>query len=242
MPENWTFYFDEASSNPGKQGLALLTKEEVTRLPSSKGGSHVLVSHKSFEVAGRIYPHDFAPFDATPFYRAIGISDGTISTPTRKEMAEALNHEDWVLFCSNDENEPLWLGKVLNRNDWNAKPTWTNKSTSNKSVPGTVVGKNEVALNVIWYEQTQVGSCLEYHVSREYPCAFPQNFKYLVHSKFHMQKVQGKTIRGPKPGIFDGPDLSKLPNREMDWYLKEYPLVWRMDQGVYDQVLRRCGL
>ncbi len=78
-----------------------------------------------------------------------------------------LNVGDWVLNDSNDEDEPLWLGRVMPNPDWKNDGVFKNTTHGAKKFDNDIIiNRNDIALYIMWYKKIDVSSdALEYHVS-----------------------------------------------------------------------------
>ena len=171
----------------------------------------------------------------------------------RNEVASKLSVGDWVLFDSEDETEPIWLGRVISNPEWKGQGVLQNTTTrTRKYARNTVeVQKNEVALFVMWYEKIDVNSdACDYHVSRTITTPQIQSNRYLIHSGFDMHRVIGSSNPVPRSrprsaratrSIYDCP-LQNLQTSVENWHDREYGIVWKMDDSVRSTALSRCDI
>jgi len=159
-------------------------------------------------------------------------------------VASALTVGDWVVFdACDDELEPVWLGRVMSNPKWDGQGIKRNNTSRMMSYDnGVKVGKGEVGVFVIWYEQINVMSDdHEYWVSRTETQPIVQHNKYLIPLRFEMHQMLGEKNSVPKLRTSTRSDASRsyLNNtkRIEDWHDKEYGVVWKMDNE-----LRRTAL
>ena len=73
----------------------------------------------------------------------------------RNEQATQLIVGNWVIFqgTKDESDEPIWLGRVMLNTEWGGQGVCKNDTTTQKKHPlGITVGRNEVAVFVVWYE------------------------------------------------------------------------------------------
>ena len=89
----------------------------------------------------------------------------------RNNCAAKLSVGDWYFFAvvNQTEDNQVWLGRIMSNPAWGGQGVRQNTtrgihSYSNKTVK---IGRNEVALNIMWYEAIGVGSeSIEYQSER----------------------------------------------------------------------------
>ncbi len=116
-----------------------------------------------------------------------------ISRKDRNESASKLSVGDWVIFDSGEEDDPIWLGRVMSHPDWGGQGVQQNVTRRIQSYPsGAKIGRNEVAMNIIWYEKMDISlDALDYQVSRSFTSPIVQNNKYFIPITVNMHRVLG---------------------------------------------------
>ena len=180
-------------------------------------------------------------------------------------MSLELTIGSWVCLDSNEEEQPIWLGRVMSNPDWNGegiKHNTTNRTVKYSSDYGEdiEIGPGEVAVYIIWYERIDVSSdSYDYHISRDITVPEVQSNYYLVHGGFDMHcTTKGIGSNGnPVPkersatrnrnrnraatlGDYAVPRQNHQKTFD-DWHTVEYGLVWKMDDAVRELALSRIG-
>ena len=116
----------------------------------------------------------------------------------RNELAAELQHGDWVVYDSNDPEQPIWIGRVMSKLEWENMCVWKNNRNGQQTIDGGVqLHRGEYAINVQWYTQKEIGS-LEYHIDRENPRPIVQSNRYLILAGFKMHQIIGSSNRVPR--------------------------------------------
>ena len=171
-----------------------------------------------------------------------------VLTRDQNEMASKLTVGDFVVFDkSDDEVEPIWLGRIMSNPEWQEQGTYTNNSRQNPSFRGDKVGRGEVDLYVMWYEKINVMSDkLEYWVSRSETEPTVQNNRYLipVEVKLHQMLRQPNVVPKLRTSTRGDIEQSEINNqrRIKDWHNKELEIVWNMDSELRRLALSSCDL
>ena len=158
-----------------------------------------------------------------------------VSTSDRNEIASSLTPGEFILFdTSDDELEPIWLGRIMSNPEWQGQGVRKNNSRRIMSYDGVKVGKGEVGMYVMWYEKINVVSdSLEYWVSRSETKPILQNNRYLIPMEVKMHQMLGETNIVPKLRTSTRGDMGRSSTnnerRVEDWHDKEFPIVWKMD-------------
>ena len=159
-------------------------------------------------------------------------------------MASKLTVGAWVLFdTSDDDLEPIWLGRVMSNPKWDGQGVFQNKTSRIVSYSsGVKIGKGEVAIFVMWYEKINVMSDThDYWVSRTETKPIVQNNKYFIPLVVDMHRMLGDNNIVPKLRNSSRNDNSRANENNIrrveDWHDKEYGIVWKMDDN-----LRRSAL
>ncbi|KAL7549077.1 hypothetical protein ACHAWF_012345 [Thalassiosira exigua] len=159
----------------------------------------------------------------------------------RNERSMQLCVNDWVIFDSEDEGQPLWLGRVMSNPEWGGQGVYRNSSNRIKNYEGVQIGKNEVAIFVMWYDKIDLASSIQdYYVSRTITKAIVQNNRYFVYGGFEMHRLLGDS--NPAPKFRSGARVNDIDKRSDEWHDREYGLVWRMDERVRSEALSRCSV
>ncbi|KAL7550152.1 hypothetical protein ACHAWF_013398 [Thalassiosira exigua] len=147
----------------------------------------------------------------------------------RNEQSMQLCVNDWVIFESEDEEQHIWLGRVMSNPDWGGQGAYRNSSNRIKNYEGVSIGKNEVAIFVMWYDKIDLASSTQdYYVSRTITKAIVQNNRYFVYGGFEMHRLLGDS--NPAPKFRSGARVNDIDKRSDEWHDREYGLVWRMDE------------
>ena len=119
-----------------------------------------------------------------------------VITRDRNTMASELAVGDFVVFdTSDDEVEPIWIGRIMSNPEWQGQGIHKNNSRRQASFGGVQVGRGEVALYVMWYEKINVMSgTLEYWVSRTDTEPIVQNSRYLIPIDITLHQMLGQSI------------------------------------------------
>ena len=172
-------------------------------------------------------------------------------TSTRDENSMKLTVGDWVLIDGDDEDEPIWLGRVLSNPDWGGQGVFKNETNRSKRYGnGVSINRNQIGIYIMWYEKIDLNSDeLDYHISRTITKPAVQSNEYMIYSGFEMHRVVGDSNPVPRrrntntarQGQYDRirQDIHKTFN---DWHDKEFGLVWKMDSDVRSKALARCGM
>jgi len=131
-------------------------------------------------------------------------------------MASKLKPNQWVLFKSEDDDQPIWLGRTVSRKGWKHECIWHNKSGRHKTFDQTFVGRGQYAINVQWYTQQKIG-VLEYVKEVTVPVTI-QNNKDLILVGFEDSMTQ------------KAQSTSKSKNK-VD--------IWTMDKALYSQAMSK---
>ena len=156
----------------------------------------------------------------------------------RNTVAKELTVGDWVLFdASDDEVEPLWLGRVMSNAEWEGQGVEHNNTSRMRTYGDVKVGKGEVGVFVMWYEKINVmDDKLEYWVSRTETKPIVQNNKYHIPITFELHWMLGEKNVVPKlrSSTRSETKRSSMNNarRIDDWHDKEFDVVWKMDEDL----------
>ena len=155
---------------------------------------------------------------------------------SKNDKAKALNIGEWIHFDSKQEDEPIWLGRVMSNPEWGGMCILVNDTTRRRTYDNEVeIGINEVAICAQWYEKIDVNSReLIYRVSRTINEPQVQSNYYLVNSGFVMHEMNGRVNQVPR--------LRSVANNRNDWHRKECRFNWTMDNQVRQDALTKCGV
>jgi hypothetical protein len=171
-----------------------------------------------------------------------------VITRDRNTMASELAVGDFVVFdTSDDEVEPIWIGRIMSNPEWQGQGIYKNNSRRQASFGGVQVGRGEVALYVMWYEKINVMSdTLEYWVSRTETEPIVQNNRYLIPIDVTLHQMLGQSNVVPKLRTSTRGDgtQSAINNqrRVNEWHNRELEIIWNMDSEVRRLVLASCDL
>ena len=114
-------------------------------------------------------------------------------TRSRDESTMVLTVGDWVLIDGDDEDEPIWLGRVMLNPDWGGQGVWKNEtSRAKKCDNGAVIQRSQHGIYIMWYERIDIDSDeLNYHVSRTITAPAVQRNEYTICTGFEMHRVVG---------------------------------------------------
>ncbi len=159
----------------------------------------------------------------------------------RNESSMELTVGDWIVIDSDDEGEPLWLGRIMSNSDWGGQGVYKNTTTRIKTYDNvTVLHWNDVGIYVMWYEKIDLSSDdLDYHVSRTITKPTVQNNEYVVCSGFQMHRVVGSSNPVPRRQKAIGRSNERNYN---DWHDREFGVVWKMDDKIRSRALSKCGM
>ena len=89
----------------------------------------------------------------------------------RNESSMELTVGDWIVIDSDDEGEPLWLGRIMSNSDWGGQGVCKNTTMRIKTYyNGTVLQQNDVGMYVMWYEKIDlISDDLDYHYQEQSP-------------------------------------------------------------------------
>lgn len=79
----------------------------------------------------------------------------------RNEQAIQLAAGNWVIFqgTKDESNESIWLGQVMSNTKWGGQGVCKNEiRILRKRSSGIKMGRNEVAIFVMWYEKIDINS------------------------------------------------------------------------------------
>ena len=149
---------------------------------------------------------------------------------SRNEQAITLTIGDWVLFDSRAEGEPIWLGRVLSNPAWEGMGCLHNTTRRVQTHDnGVVIGANEVALFIQWYEKIDLnGRELHYRVSRSITEPQVQSNYYLVQTNFGMTEINSRVNIVPRL-------RSTATRNRSAWHTKEMRCVcgkWTVQLGI----------
>ena len=167
-------------------------------------------------------------------------------TKDRNNMAQDLTVGDFVLFNqSEDEVEPIWLGRIMSNPKWKGQGVYKNKSNRNINFGGTRVSRGEVALYVMWYEKIDVmADRLQYCVSRSEPEPIVQNNCYLIPIEVKLHQMLGTTNVVPRLRSSNRGDNERsainYQRRIGEWHDKELEIIWNMDSELNRLALSLC--
>ena len=154
-------------------------------------------------------------------------------------MATKLTVGDFVLFdASDDEVEPIWLGRIMSNPEWQGHGQFENETTRNMTFGNVELGRGEVGLYVMWYEKIDVMSeKLEYWVSRSEEKPIVQNNRYLIPIEVKMHQMLGQVNVVPKLRTSTRGDVNKRAvansqQRTRNWHAKEFDIIWKMDSEL----------
>ena len=121
-------------------------------------------------------------------------------TKSRDEVSMSLNVGDWVLNDSNDEDKPIWLGRVIPNPQWNNDGILKNTTRRTMRFDNEVsISRNEIAMYIMWYEKIDINTdSLEYHVSRTITTPTVQSNEYMILQGFEMHQITGRNNPVPK--------------------------------------------
>ena len=171
-------------------------------------------------------------------------------TKTRDEISMTLTPGDWVANDSNQDDERIWLGKIMANPEWNGKGVYKNETRSAiRYDSGVVIPPGNIAMYIMWYEKIDILSDdLDYHISRNEVEPMVQSNEYMVLQGFDMHRVAGRSNPVPRPRSVTGQRgfysrvLQNYQTTFEQWHNKEYGAVWKMDHKTRREALARCGM
>merc|ERR1712183_1065790 len=107
-------------------------------------------------------------------------------------------------------------------------------TNGNKVYDDLIIGKNGVAINIVWYDRKEADSELLYQISQDYPKPVIQRHDCLLLVKFTMTQVGGSDA-----GIIREQRSTNTEYRYMEWYRAESMRVWKMGEDVYGNALSK---
>lgn len=168
---------------------------------------------------------------------------------SRTEMAERISIGDWMLFSSNDHEQPVWLGRAMAKREWGNSCKWKNDSKREQDLGnGVKIRRGGYAINVQWYTHTEVGST-QYRLDSDEPNPLVQSDIALLHAGFEMTQVVGRRAAVPRSrtrtrtrrgnDIDDGLSRPRmnLQTREGDWFRKDFHNVYVIDDADKNKAL-----
>ena len=169
---------------------------------------------------------------------------------SRDEMTMALSVGDWVLIDSDEEDEPVWLGRVMPNPEWDGKGVFRNEtSRAINFLNGIRIPPRNVAAYIMWYEKIDLmTNDLDYHISRTIIDPTVQSNEYFVLQGFEMHQVTAQNNQVPRPRSVRTPRgayARLFQNNQTNydqWHNKEYGVVWKMDNETRREALGRCGV
>lgn len=171
------------------------------------------------------------------------------SSQNNKDMAESLSPGDFVVYdaSSHDEVQPFWLGRVMANDDWDGKCTWTNDTRGTRTIGDIEIGRNEVAMNILWYERRGEGRVYNFPEDNIRPIV--QCNRYLIMAGIKPTQIHGQYNRVQMPrrrvassaGEYARPQLD-LQERESGWYRRETNCVYEISEVHYNDALSKLGL
>ena len=171
-----------------------------------------------------------------------------VITRDRTTMASELTVGDFVVFdTSDDDVEPIWIGRIMSNPEWQGQGVYKNVSRRITSFRGVQVARGEVALYIMWYEKINVMSdALEYWVSRTETEPILQNGRYLIPIEVTLHQMLGQPNVVPKLRTSTRGDIeqSEINNqrRIKDWHNRELEIIWNMDSETRRIALSSCDL
>ena len=174
-------------------------------------------------------------------------------TRTKRQIAQELTVGEFVIFDGKQDAQPIWLGRVMPNPAWGGQGVKLHKKIEYYQ-PGNVrVMRNEVGINVIWYEKIDINSdALDYHISRVDTTPIVQNCMDLIPlGGIKMHRTVGRSNPVPKNrriqthkkvslGDYSVPRTRNQTSEE-DWYDKEFGLKWKMDRDLREKALSITG-
>ena len=97
-----------------------------------------------------------------------------------------------------------------------------------------IIGKNGVAINIVWYDMKEADLELLYQISQDYPKPVIQLHDCLILVKFTMTQVGGSDA-----GIIQEQRSKNTEDRYKEWYRAESMRVWKMGEDVYENALSK---
>ncbi len=87
-------------------------------------------------------------------------------TETCNELTMKLVVGDWICIDSNDEGEPIWLGRVMSNPYWGGKGMFKNETTWTIQYDNvTELTRGDDEIYVMWYEKIDINlDAHDYHV------------------------------------------------------------------------------
>ena len=122
------------------------------------------------------------------------------STRDRNTTASELAVGDFVLFdAHDDEDEPIWLGRVMSNPEWNGQGVYKNKEGKNVKFNDVSIGRGKVAIYVMLHEKINVMSeKLESWMSQSEQGPLVQNNRYLIPVDVNLHQMAGQKNQVPK--------------------------------------------
>ena len=163
-------------------------------------------------------------------------------TQNRNQLAKDLAVGDWVIFDADDDDQPLWLGRVMSNDEWGGQGVKENTTARiERYSNGVQINKNEVAINVMWYEKIDLNNddSLEYHVCRTIVEPVVQSNRYLIHAQFKMHRLTGSSNPMPRRRGGGQSNARGYQTTDESWYDKEYGNKWGMDDKIRRTAMAR---
>lgn len=154
----------------------------------------------------------------------------------RKELAKDIVEGDFVFFqgdTSDDCGEPLWLGRLvknITHQQFHCQAKWKNESNSQVWIDNVRIDKNDIALNIQWFERvdfaTNYGS-FRYKTYDQAPQV--QNACQLLTGKVIVTKINGER------------EYRRSGRRTVHGTQFESDCIWQLNDGtkLYDDIMNR---
>jgi hypothetical protein len=167
----------------------------------------------------------------------------------RNDAVAKLSVGDWVLYTvvSNKEDDQLWLGQIMFNPVWDGQGVCQNTACGVHfyNSKGLEIDHNEVAMNVVWYEQIGIGcDAMEYQIELTETNMIVQSNTYYISITFELHRVLVRSNPVPKIITSSQPRDSKNLHYHTTanyWLVKDLGLKWKMGKTVFENALGRCG-
>ena len=134
--------------------------------------------------------------------------------------------------------------------DWDGKCTWTNSTRGTRKFGNIEVARNEVAMNILWYDRRGEGNT--YHLPTDSDRPVVQCNSYLIKSGIKPAMLFGRNNRIQMPrqareraneilGDYERPQAN-LHDSEKVWYTREVNNVYEMSEADYADAFSKLGL
>lgn len=161
------------------------------------------------------------------------------------ELTKELTISSWLIFKStNDEDQPIWLGRTVTKPEWQNACVWKNDTGRQQDIEGAMIPAHTFAINIQWYTQKVIG-ILEYIVEggeNVVPFVNSNSDLLLVVPDEHITQVIGANVRVPRRrnvrstrmDEFEYTERENLQTTEGDWYRKEFGNMWsRLSESIH---------